>query len=158
MYMHKPAMRTPYEFPPTQTDLRFPRLATTPLHLYWKFLVFIGAAFLTLWQLPFKVALWVAPKGWVEDQVYKASCFVYDVTLPLVEFIQNTLYTIFSTVDKVTFRVWRQIMIVHRENMQHFRVALEAYLRLIQEKGEVIEKHGLRGVPMAVNHHTAKAA
>ncbi|GFH28752.1 uncharacterized protein HaLaN_27294 [Haematococcus lacustris] len=43
----------------------------------------------------------------------------------------------------------------HRGNTQHFKVALEAYLRLIQHKAEVIEKHGLRGIPVAFSAHAA---
>lgn len=46
----------------------------------------------------------------------------------------------------------------HRGNMQHFKVAVEAYLRLMQQRAELVERHGKLGWMEGFPTHTTLAA
>jgi len=151
----------PYEFPPNwnATYALFPRLRQPLLQFIFETLVWIGAFYLTMFQLPFRIALWLAPRGLIEDVVYNVSHTVYEWTLPLVNLIENTTYSALQLVDTAMDRGVQAAIQTHQGNMNHFKVALEAYLRLIEEKSDLIQRHGLKGVQMMFTQtHTAKAA
>lgn len=62
-------------------------------------------------------------------------------------------YTLRRTAVQLTHG-WSSVRGTHKSNMHHFWVAYEAYLRLIQYKAALIEKHGFDGLWMTVQSNT----
>lgn len=148
---HPPALTPSGQHGPAKSYLRLRKDLVQKL---WEYTVLIGAVYLWFFQLPFAIALKLSPH-FARDYVYQAAYLVYEWTLPAVHLTQETTYSIYSFLDTLWDRGLRSAMHSHTNNVQHFKIALEAYLRLIQHKAEVIERHGLRGVPLAFS---AKAA
>lgn len=137
----------------------FPRLYNNFLQFAWAIMFYAGSISIFFMELPWRVALWMSPHGFIKNTINNLAYTVYEWTMPLRNLVESTVYSVLEFADTTMSRGVRGAMHAHRGNLTHFKVALEAYLRLIQEKTEIIERHGLRGIPIALSPtKVAKAA
>jgi len=134
-------------------------LHTGFLQFVWAVSFYIGSAYIFAFEFPWRVALFLSPHGFIKNTVFNISYTIYEWTLPLRNLTEGLVYGLLDFIDHMVNRGVRSAVHTHRSNVQHFKVAMEAYTRLIQEKAEIIERNGLRGIPMAMSPtKVAKAA
>ncbi|KAL6765541.1 hypothetical protein V8C86DRAFT_2454077 [Haematococcus lacustris] len=135
--------------PAAATPIRNPILSTA-----YGALIAYAQFWIWAFSIPYNITKAISP-DFVKSYVLDAGQLVWEWTLPALTLIENTVYAIFHFVDVAMSQGVKTAVDTHRGNTQHFKVAIEAYLRLIQHKAEVIEKHGLRGIPVAFSAHAA---
>ncbi|KAF5829841.1 hypothetical protein DUNSADRAFT_15426 [Dunaliella salina] len=127
------------------------QLQTSPAQ--WLWLLLNGMALLCLYAyvlLPYRLAYFLSP-SFFRPSLKSASVQTWEgVALPLTTAMQQASFWVLSQLDAQVDDVWRRTSNTHKANMNHFRVAFEGYLRLIERKAAIVEQHGLAGIPKAL--------
>ncbi|KAG2492117.1 hypothetical protein HYH03_009608 [Edaphochlamys debaryana] len=103
--------------------------------------------------LPWRITTWLTPSflrpavDWVEDT---ALWWLG----PPIRLAANLTHGTIAAVDRLLSGGRTTVSSTHTGNTHHFWVALEAYLRLIQHKAHLVEKHGFDGLWMALTTKT----
>jgi len=100
--------------------------------------------------LPYRLAYFLLP-SFLKPSLKSAGTQAWEgVALPLTTTMQQASFWVLSQLDALADDVWRRASNTHKANMNHFRVAFEGYLRLIERKAAIVEQHGLAGIPKAL--------
>ncbi|GLC39334.1 hypothetical protein PLESTB_000896100 [Pleodorina starrii] len=130
---------------------RYPRLRS--LQWLWSAVVWYWSTVAWVVTLPWKIFTWLTP-GFLKPAEEWVESTLEWWTGPPIRLAADVLYGIISWFDGLLSYGRRSVSTTHKSNMHHFWVAYEAYLRLIQHKAHLIEKHGFDGLWMALHTKT----
>ncbi|PNH04948.1 hypothetical protein TSOC_008840 [Tetrabaena socialis] len=124
-------------------------------YLHWLWSAFVAYWSSVAWvvTLPWRALSWLTP-GFLQPALHWVEGTAAWWTGPPARLAADAVYGSLAFVDRLLYGGSSTVSRVHSANMHHWWVSYEAYLRLVQHKAHLVEKHGFDGLWMALNSRT----